>query len=66
MLHAPPPVILNGLSAGSSALQPQQLLAMWLGIARGMQHLHACRVVHRGEINSVKVHLLMIYLPTLY
>lgn len=38
MLHAP----------GATPPAPHQRLAMWLGVARGMQHLHACRVLHRG------------------
>ena len=42
MLHAAAP-------PGGGNLQRQQLLSIWLGTARGMQHLHASRVVHRGE-----------------
>lgn len=37
MLHTP----------GAAHLTPHQLLSLWLGVARGMQHLHACRVLHR-------------------
>ncbi|GAX80882.1 hypothetical protein CEUSTIGMA_g8317.t1 [Chlamydomonas eustigma] len=37
----------NSSAASTQHLQAHHLISMWLGVARGMQHLHACRVVHR-------------------
>ena len=56
MLHSAAP-------PGGAHLQRQQLLSIWLGTARGMQHLHASRVVHRGEFYPSSASLSLAALP---